>query len=99
MNLGVVGLGNMGYPMALNLVKAGHGLTVYNRSSEAVQKIFDTGFAIDLMAKDLRLARDLGKGLGTELPMAERALSIFEKAAQAGMGRRDVSAALQLYEE
>ncbi|MCL4534115.1 MAG: NAD(P)-dependent oxidoreductase [Bacteroidetes bacterium] len=65
----------------------------------AMARDFDTGFAIDLMAKDLRLAQDLGKGLGTELPMAERALSIFEKAAQAGMGRRDVSAALQIYEK
>ena len=66
---------------------------------KAMARDFDTGFAVDLMAKDLRLARDLAKELGAELPMAERALSIFEKASQAGMGKKDVSAALQLYEK
>ncbi len=32
MNLAFIGLGNMGAPMARNLLAAGHGLTVYNRS-------------------------------------------------------------------
>jgi 3-hydroxyisobutyrate dehydrogenase-like beta-hydroxyacid dehydrogenase len=32
MNIGFLGLGNMGLPIATNLLKAGHALTVYNRS-------------------------------------------------------------------
>ncbi|ERJ59413.1 hypothetical protein M472_11570 [Sphingobacterium paucimobilis HER1398] len=32
-NIGFIGLGNMGYPMAKNLEKAGFPLTVYNRTS------------------------------------------------------------------
>lgn len=32
MEIGFIGLGNMGAPMAANLVKAGHRVTVYNRS-------------------------------------------------------------------
>jgi 3-hydroxyisobutyrate dehydrogenase-like beta-hydroxyacid dehydrogenase len=32
MNVGVIGLGNMGLPMAENLLKAGHTLVVYNRT-------------------------------------------------------------------
>ena len=32
MNVGFVGLGNMGTPMALNILKSGHQLTVYNRT-------------------------------------------------------------------
>ena len=32
MDIGFIGLGNMGHGMAANLIKAGHRLTVYNRS-------------------------------------------------------------------
>ena len=32
MNIGFIGLGQMGWPMARNLLKAGHTLTVYNRT-------------------------------------------------------------------
>lgn len=42
MNVAFIGLGNMGSPMAANLIKAGHKLTVYNRSrnrSEALEKL------------------------------------------------------------
>ena len=30
MRIGFIGLGNMGGPMALNMIKAGHSLTVYD---------------------------------------------------------------------
>ena len=32
MDVGFIGLGHMGTPMARNLLKAGHRLTVYNRT-------------------------------------------------------------------
>ncbi len=41
MNIGFIGLGSMGTPMARNLIKAGHKLTVYNRTrsrAEALQR-------------------------------------------------------------
>jgi len=40
MNVGFIGLGNMGQAMARNLLKAGHAVTVYNRTrsrAEALQ--------------------------------------------------------------
>ena len=37
-NLAFIGLGVMGYPMAGHLAKAGHKVTVYNRSSERAKK-------------------------------------------------------------
>ena len=37
-NLAFIGLGVMGYPMAGHLAKAGHKLTVYNRSSNRAKK-------------------------------------------------------------
>lgn len=42
MNIGFVGLGNMGAAIAPNLIRGGHALTVYNRTrskSEALQKL------------------------------------------------------------
>ena len=35
MNLGFVGLGAMGRPMALHLIKAGHAMTVYARRADS----------------------------------------------------------------
>ncbi len=38
-----IGLGNMGGPMALNLVRAGHSLQVFDLSASAVQTLVDAG--------------------------------------------------------
>ena len=41
--IGFIGLGNMGAPMAINLVKAGHNVRVYNRSHGAIEKLAAEG--------------------------------------------------------
>ncbi len=43
MRIGFIGLGNMGGPMALNLVKAGHRLCVFDLSAESVKRLTDAG--------------------------------------------------------
>ncbi|NLI93428.1 MAG: NAD(P)-dependent oxidoreductase [Peptococcaceae bacterium] len=43
MKLGFIGLGKMGKPMAFNLLRAGHELTVYNRSRKAVDDLAMSG--------------------------------------------------------
>jgi len=43
MKIGFIGLGIMGKPMALNLIKAGFPLTVYNRTPEKCRPIVDAG--------------------------------------------------------
>lgn len=43
MKIGFVGLGNMGSPMALNLLKAGHTLKVFDLNAQAVQLLVDAG--------------------------------------------------------
>ena len=43
MKIGFVGLGNMGSPMALNLLKAGHALRVFDLNAEAVRTLVDAG--------------------------------------------------------
>ena len=37
MDIGFIGLGHMGGPMAANLMKAGHSLTVFDLSKAALQ--------------------------------------------------------------
>jgi len=43
MKIGFIGLGNMGAPMALNLLKAGHALNVFDLSAPAVRTLVDAG--------------------------------------------------------
>ncbi|MDT3736466.1 MAG: NAD(P)-dependent oxidoreductase [Denitratisoma sp.] len=43
MKVGFIGLGVMGRPMALHLVRAGHELSVYARRAEAAQPLVDAG--------------------------------------------------------
>jgi 2-hydroxy-3-oxopropionate reductase len=45
MKLGFIGLGVMGRPMALHLLKAGHELAVYARRAAAAQPLVDAGAA------------------------------------------------------
>ena len=43
MKIGFIGTGNMGNPMAVNLVKAGHQLTVHDLRREAVINLLEMG--------------------------------------------------------
>ncbi|NCF19993.1 MAG: 3-hydroxyisobutyrate dehydrogenase [Haliea sp.] len=42
-NVAFIGLGNMGGPMAINLVKAGHQVTVFDLSEQACQQLREAG--------------------------------------------------------
>ncbi len=43
MKIGFIGLGNMGGPMARNILEAGHELTVYNRTASKMQPLAELG--------------------------------------------------------
>ena len=43
MKLGFIGTGNMGNPMAVNLIKAGHQLTVHDLRREAATNLLEMG--------------------------------------------------------
>jgi 3-hydroxyisobutyrate dehydrogenase len=45
-NVAFIGLGNMGGPMATNLVKAGHQVTVFDLSPAALQQLREAGAAV-----------------------------------------------------
>ena len=52
MKVGFIGLGNMGLPMAHNLLKAGHEVTVYNRTRERAESLRSEGATIASQASD-----------------------------------------------
>ncbi|MFT3825220.1 MAG: NAD(P)-dependent oxidoreductase [Chitinophagaceae bacterium] len=43
MNIGFIGLGNLGTPIALNLLESGHSLTVYNRTAAKTVPLQEKG--------------------------------------------------------
>jgi 3-hydroxyisobutyrate dehydrogenase-like beta-hydroxyacid dehydrogenase len=43
MRIGFIGLGNMGEPMARNLIRAGHRLTIYNRTRQRAETLESEG--------------------------------------------------------
>jgi 3-hydroxyisobutyrate dehydrogenase-like beta-hydroxyacid dehydrogenase len=52
MKAGFIGLGSMGLPMARNLLKAGHEVTVYNRTQERAESLRAEGATIASRAGD-----------------------------------------------
>jgi len=72
--IGFIGLGNMGGPMARNLVKAGHALKVFDLSASAVAGLVDAG------AEKAATAADAAKGVEfvvTMLPAGEHVRAVY----------------------
>jgi 3-hydroxyisobutyrate dehydrogenase len=65
MKIGFIGLGNMGGPMALNLMKAGHALTVHDVRKEMAAPHLDRGAA---WAASARAAAEGAELILTSLP-------------------------------
>ena len=53
MNVGWVGLGRMGYPMAERVLGAGHGLAVWNRTRSKAEPLAKTGAKLADKLEDL----------------------------------------------
>ena len=53
MNVGWVGLGRMGYPMAERVLGAGHGLTVWNRTRSKAEPLANKGAKLADKLEDL----------------------------------------------
>ncbi len=66
MKVGFVGLGNMGNPMAANLVKAGHELTVHDLRREAATNLLEMGANWADVPKDVVPGNDV---VFTSLPV------------------------------
>lgn len=60
---------------------------------------FEPGFAIDLQYKDLELAGQTGKDLGVPMYLGNLAQQIFEQARASGLGKKDISAVVEMWEK
>jgi 3-hydroxyisobutyrate dehydrogenase-like beta-hydroxyacid dehydrogenase len=59
MNIGFIGLGIMGKPMAKNLLKAGHTLVVYDVVAAPVKELVEAGATAGTSPKDVASRNDL----------------------------------------
>ena len=60
MHIGFLGLGNMGGPMALNLLKAGHSLTVFDLSPASLARLVEAGASAAASRAETRRAQACG---------------------------------------
>jgi len=75
MHLGFLGLGNMGAPMARNLLKAGHQLTVYDVSAAALEALQAEGAAV--VASPATVADSGAEVIITMLPAAAHVKTVY----------------------
>lgn len=74
MQIGFIGLGHMGGPMASNLLKAGHALTVFDLSPAALEEAQKTGAKV---AASPRAAAEASETVITMLPAAAHVKAVY----------------------
>ncbi len=75
-SIGFIGLGNMGGPMAANLVKAGHEVHGFDLNSELMAKAGETGVKAADASTDTVRGRDV---VITMLPAGSHVISVYDK--------------------
>lgn len=74
MNVGFIGLGIMGKPMARNLMKAGHSLVVYDILPERIQELTSAGAVPGKSAKDVAARSEITITMVPDGPEVEAAV-------------------------
>nr|WP_252313097.1 2-hydroxy-3-oxopropionate reductase [Sinobaca sp. H24] len=74
MNIGFIGLGIMGKPMALNLLKKGYNVTVFDINTTAVQELAGQGASAAFTPKETAAEKDI---VITMLPQAVHVESVL----------------------
>ena len=72
MEVGFVGLGLMGRPMALNLMKAGHRVHVWSRRRESMQPLLDAGAGDCASAADVAARAEVVISMVADAPDVEQ---------------------------
>ncbi|WP_397450046.1 3-hydroxyisobutyrate dehydrogenase [Pseudomonas sp. NA-150] len=86
MNIAFIGLGNMGAPMARNLIKAGHSLNLFDLNKTVLAELAALGATASSSPKDAAQGVEL---VITMLPAAAHVRSVYlnEDGVLAGIGR------------
>lgn len=74
MNIAFIGLGNMGGPMAINLIKAGHSVKAFDLNQDAVAKVVAEGGQAAASAQD---AVHDAESIVTMLPASQHVEGLF----------------------
>src|SRR6202790_4182048 len=85
MEIGFIGLGKMGFPMARRLIEAGHQLVVFDQRKEAVDKLVALGARAASSAKDVA---DRAETVLASLPSLQASLEVATGANGMIEGKR-----------
>ncbi|MGH9738650.1 MAG: NAD(P)-dependent oxidoreductase [Candidatus Acidiferrales bacterium] len=88
-NVGLIGLGLMGLPMAQNLMKAGFSLTVWNRTRSKAEQLEKEGARVANSPREVAAASDITFTIVSDPPALEQVLW-GESGALAGLCRGNV---------
>jgi len=72
--IGFIGLGLMGRPMGMNLIKAGHSLTVWNRTASRADELVAAGATLAKSPQDVAAAADFLISMVSDPPALEEIL-------------------------
>ena len=72
--IGLIGLGLMGRPMGMNLLKAGHSLTVWNRTAARADELVAAGAVLAKSPRELAAASDVLLTIVSDPPALESVL-------------------------
>src|SRR5512140_2649378 len=73
MDIGFIGLGKMGFPMARRLIEAGHSLVVFDQRKEAVDQLVALGAKAASSPKDVA---DRAETVMASLPSLQASLEV-----------------------
>jgi len=77
-NIGFIGIGLMGFPMAQNLLKSGYNLKAYNRSQDKADRLKEFGAEISTSIKDVVTNSDIVITMLTDDASVEKVMSSEE---------------------
>jgi 2-hydroxy-3-oxopropionate reductase len=72
--IGLIGLGLMGRPMGMNLLKAGHSLTVWNRTASRAEELVAAGAKLAKSPEEVAAASDFLLTMVSDPPALEEVL-------------------------
>jgi 3-hydroxyisobutyrate dehydrogenase-like beta-hydroxyacid dehydrogenase len=87
MNIGFIGLGIMGRPMALNLLRGGHPITVWARRAESMQPLLDAGAVAAASPAALAAVVDLVISMVADAPDVEQVMLGEQGGGERRQGR------------
>jgi len=77
-NIGFIGIGLMGFPMAKNLLKSGYNLKAYNRSQDKADRLKEFGAEISTSIKDVVTNSDVVIAMLTDDAAVEKVMGSDE---------------------